>query len=444
MAYPPPQGNLPPYGAPYGAPPPGQAVPQGYPPPASAYGQQPGYPPQQFGQQPQGYPPHQQSYGMPGVQPQQFGQQYPGSAPQQYPPYGATSAQPQQFTANPHGQYGNPQQQFGMQQYGSPTPTPPSPGYGPNTMPVNDATAASAADALRKAMKGMGTDEAALIRTLCHYPGPLIPHLKQTYQQRHKRNLESDVASETRSNFEFALLSILRGPLQQDVFLLNKSLKGLGTNEDLLNDVLIARSNADLNAIKQAYQSTYHHTLESAVSDDLSALTKRLFSMVLSATRQEESAPVLPQSVDGDVEELHRSTEGKHGTDELKVCSVLSSRSDGQIRAIALAYEAKYRLSLEKVLAKEFSGHMKTALVQMVRAGSDRAMRDAVLLEDAMAGLGTKDDMLVSRVVRCHWDRQHMGQVKGAYKVKYGKDLVQRIKGETSGDYQKLLVAMVE
>ena len=311
-------------------------------------------------------------------------------------------------------------------------------------MPVNDATAASAADALRKAMKGIGTDEASLIRTLCHYPGPLIPHLKQTYQQRHKRNLESDVASETKSNFEFALLSILRGPLQQDVFLLNKSLKGLGTNEDLLNDVLIARSNADLNAIKHAYQSTYHHTLESAVGDDLSALTKRLFSMILSATRQEESAPVLPQSVDADVEELHRSTEGKHGTDELKVCSILSSRSDGQIRAIALAYEAKYRLSLEKVLAKEFTGHMKTALVQMVRAGSDRAMRDAVLLEDAMAGLGTKDDMLVSRVVRCHWDRQHMGQVKGAYKVRFGKDLVHRIKGETSGDYQKLLVAMVE
>ena len=311
-------------------------------------------------------------------------------------------------------------------------------------MPVNDTTAAAAADALRKAMKGFGTDESTLIRTLCHYPGPLIPHLKQIYQQRHSRNLESDIASETSSHFEFGLLSILRGPLQQDVFLLNKALKGLGTNQNLLNDVLIARSNADLNAIKQAYHSTYHRTLESAVSGDLSGKTERLFSMILTATRHEESALVLPQNIDADVEELHHATEGKLGTDELKVCSVLSSRSDGQIRAIALAYEAKYRLSLEKVLAKEFSGHMKTALIQMVRAGSDRAMRDAILLEDCMAGAGTKDEMLVSRVVRYHWDRDHIGQVKGAYKVKYGKDLVQRIKGETSGDYQRLLLAMVE
>ncbi|MCJ1400929.1 hypothetical protein MMC11_004140 [Xylographa trunciseda] len=420
MSFPPPQGNIPPYGAPHGAPPAHQSAPQGFPPQPSAYGQQQGYPP-----------------------PQQFGQQHPGY-PQQQHPYGAPVPQQQQYTGHPLGQSGPPQQQFGVQQYGSSMPTPPSPGYGPNTMPVNEATAAAAADALRKSMKGFGTDEAALIRTLCHYPGPLIPHLKQTYQQRHSRNLESDVASETSSHFEFGLLSILRGPLQQDVFLLNKALKGIGTNESLLNDVLIARSNADLNAVKHAYQATYHHTLESAVSDDLSAKTERLFSMILTATRNEESALVLPQSIDADVEELHRSTEGKHGTDELKVCSLLSSRSDGQIRALALAYEAKYRISVEKLLAKEFSGHMKTALIQMVRAGSDRAMRDALLLEDSMAGLGTKDEMLVSRVVRCHWDREHMGQVKGAYKVKFGKDLVQRIKGETSGDYQRLLVAMIE
>ena len=311
-------------------------------------------------------------------------------------------------------------------------------------MPVNDATAAAAADTLRKAMKGLGTDKITIIRTLCHYPAPLIPHLKSTYQQRIHRNLEADIASETSNYFKFALLSILRGPLQQDVFLLNKAIEGLGTNETLLNDVVIARSNADLNAIKQAYQATYHRTLEADVRGDLSGKTDRLFSMILSATRQEDSAPILPQAVEADVMELHRATEGKIGTDELSVCSILSSRSDGQIRAIALAYEAKFRIPLEKVLAKEFSGHMKVALIQMVRAGSDRAMRDAVLLEDCMAGMGTKDEMLVARVVRYHWDRNHMGQVKGAYKVKYGKDLLQRIRGETSGDYERLLLAMVE
>jgi len=71
-------------------------------------------------------------------------------------------------------------------------------------------------------------------------------------------------------------------------------------------------------------------------------------------------------------------------------------------------------------------------------------MRDALLLEDAMAGMGTKDHLLVNRVVRVHWDRNHLAQVKGAYQHRFRTGLVQRIKGETSGDYEKLLCACIE
>ena len=293
-------------------------------------------------------------------------------------------------------------------------------------------------------MKGFGTDEKALIGTLAHFPPASIPSLKSTYHQRHRRDLDADVASETSGYFELGLLSILRGPLQQDVWSLNKAIKGLGTKESLLNDVLLNRSNADLRIIKHAYQTTYHRTLEADVRDDLSLKTERMFSMVLAATRQEESAPVLPQAVDQDVRELHRATEGQVGTDQLTTCSILTNRSNGQIRGIAIAYENKYRIPLEKMIEKEFSGHMKQALVQIVRKASDPAMADAVNLEETMAGAGTKDEMLVNRLVRAHWNRDHMQQVRGAYEHRYGKKLVNRVRGETSGDYMRLLTAMIE
>ena len=293
-------------------------------------------------------------------------------------------------------------------------------------------------------MKGFGTDEAALIRNLAHVSPLELPVLKDTYHQRHHRSLEADINSETSSYFNLALASILRGPLGHDVWCINKALKGAGTKESLLDDVLIGRSNADMIAIKQTYQQVYRQSLESEVRADLSAKTERMYSMILAATRQEESAPVMPQSVDADVTELHRATEGKVGTEQLTVCAILSSRSDGQIRAIAQAYEHKYRIPLETVIKKEFSGHMEDALVQMVRCGADRAMMGALALEECMKGPGTKDEKLVSRVVRLHWDRAHMGQVKGAYRARYKRDLVGRIRGETSGDYERILVAMVE
>lgn len=84
---------------------------------------------------------------------------------------------------------------------------------------------------------------------------------------------------------------------------------------------------------------------------------------------------------------------------------------------------------------------MEQALLQQLRTGTDKAMRDALLLEDAMAGAGTKDHLLTNRVVRIHWDRNHLEQVKGAYHHRFKKSITQRIKGETSGDYERLLVA---
>jgi annexin A7/11 len=52
--------------------------------------------------------------------------------------------------------------------------------------------------------------------------------------------------------------------------------------------------------------------------------------------------------------EIYKATEGKVGTDELLVCSILSQRSDAQIRAIAHTYKQKFTRDLETVIKKVF------------------------------------------------------------------------------------------
>jgi annexin A7/11 len=314
-------------------------------------------------------------------------------------------------------------------------------GYGPATHIAWDAT--NDAKALRKAMKGFGTDERALIQVLKDKDPLQVGVLQQTYSRTQGRDLIKDIESEVSGYFEETLVAVVRGPLAQDVWLLRQGMAGPGTNEEILNDVLLSRSNADLNAIKAAYQQTHRRNLEADVKSELSMKTERHFLMVLAATRAESSAPVIPQQVDADVLEIYKATEGKMGTDELLVCQILSSRNDAQIGAIARAYEAKYRRSLEAVIVSEFSGHMQRALLHQLRSGVDKAMRDAQLLEHAMAGAGTKDRLLLNRVVRIHWDRNHLQTVKAAYRHKFGKDLGSRIRGETSGDFEKALCALI-
>lgn len=301
------------------------------------------------------------------------------------------------------------------------------------------------ADALRSSMKGFGTKETPLIQTLVRIPSaPVMLSVRQTFHARHKRDLLADIHSETSGYFRETLEALARGPLAQDIHVLHDAIKGPGTNETALNDVLLARSNADISALKLAYQRAHNRDLAADVKGELSMKTERLFAMVLAARRAEDSAPVDPHRLDADVRDMHAAMEGRVGTDSLAVCAVFSERSDGQLRALSQEFARRFQIPLARVVEKEFSGHMREALLRMLACAEDRAMADAVGLEEAMKGAGTKDRLLLNRLVRIHWLQGHMGQVKGAYRHRFKTELAARVRGETSGHYRDALIALVD
>lgn len=292
-------------------------------------------------------------------------------------------------------------------------------------------------------MKGFGTNEKELIRVLAPLDPLQINSLRQAYGKIHPgRDLEKDIDSETSRYFKEALVAIVRGPLLSDAHCVRNAVVGAGTNEDLLNHVVLGRSNADLRAIKNMYQSTFKRKMEADIDGDLSMKTKDLFRIVLRAERAEDNTPVTPQQVDKDVAELNRALTSTG--EQVAVCNVLALRSDGQIRAIAQAYEQRHRKALREALKKKFDGHMEDALLLMVDRAVDPIMSDAVQFEAAMAGLGTKDRLLVHRTVSAHWNRAHRDQVRRAYQQRFKRDLLERIRGETSGDYRTLLIACMQ
>lgn len=321
-------------------------------------------------------------------------------------------------------------------------PSAPSLGYVPGQTAPGDFR--READALRKAMKGFGTDEKALVHVLARLDPLQMAAVRATYSQHIGRDLYKDVKSETGGYLRQGLLALIEGPLMHDVSTAHEAIAGLGTKEWMLNDVLLGRSNADVNAIKTAYERTYNKPLKNDVEGDLSFKTAELFVNVLRAQRHEESLPVNPASIEAETRAIHDATAARMVNNVSEVCGVFTRSSNAELRAIDQAFQARYNASLEKHIEKEFSGHMEGALLHMLRTAKDPAMRDAMLLEECMAGAGTKDERLVVRVVRVHWSREHREMVKRAYRAKYGKDLIARIKGETSGDVERFLVALLE
>ncbi len=66
----------------------------------------------------------------------------------------------------------------------------------------------------------------------------------------------------------------------------------------------------------------------------------------------------------------------------------------------------------------------------------NKPVRDALLLHHALSL--TKSDslraeLLISRLVRYHWDRPHMEAIKKEYRARYGKDLQDAIRNGTKG-----------
>lgn len=405
-----------------------------------------GYPQQGYQQQSyqqQSYP--QQGYNnAPQPQPQpgfpQQGQQAPGGygghQQNQMGGYGAPG-QSMNYQAPMQGGYGAPpQQSFQHQQTQTQTWVPPAPPFDPAYNADADV------EVLRKATKGFGTDEKALILVLAHKSPAHTLQLSQRFEQLVGKSLVAVIEKETSKWFCFGLVGCASGPLDWDVALLHRAMQGLGTHEDLLTELLMGRSNGEMNEMKYAYEQKYHRSLQVAVQGDLSMKTERMFNMALTARRDEEYLPLDHARVQADVHTLYGASAGKTmGTDEITVCGLLLSRSDNHLRAVAQGYAAAHRKTVPEMIRAEFSGHMKEALLHVVDGAMDKAARDANLLEDAMRGAGTKDERLTYRVVRMHWDRRHTDTVKAAYQHIFRKDLVSRIKGETSGDYERLLVA---
>lgn len=349
-------------------------------------------------------------------------------------------------------------------------PAAPSPGYAlGDEVGIARGDFRSVADTLREALisrnfndvEGKNTSTKILIETLTSLDPLQMAAVKETYKTRFDgRDLSDDVKSHTPNDgpLQQGLLEIVNGPLISDVISLHDAVQptrtgmgiamglGITTNKTswLLTDILVGRTNADLNAIKIGYERTFHRILSADVENSLAFKTRGLFKAILLAKRHEETLPI----DDGEGIQKQADAIFEAGRRWIKdvdmVCQVLVKASNREIRAIHEAFRKREEHTpLEKFLEQHFSGLMKDVLVRMVKRAVDPVGCDAELLEECMTDLGTNRERLVRRVVMLHWNRAHLNRVKRVYKDRFGAELLDRLRGRTDGDYQHLMMALL-
>ncbi|KAJ1077829.1 hypothetical protein K5549_011156 [Capra hircus] len=298
--------------------------------------------------------------------------------------------------------------------------------------------AAEDAQTLRKAMKGLGTDEDAIINVLAYRSTAQRQEIRTAYKTTIGRNLRSELESKSPPYYDQVQNSIMAALLPH-VSEYSGSWKGAGTDEGCLIEILASRTPEEIRRINQTYQLQYGRSLEDDIRSDTSFMFQRVL-VSLSAGGRDESNYLDDALVRQDAQDLYEAGEKKWGTDEVKFLTVLCSRNRNHLLHVFDEYRRITQKDIEQSIKSETSGSFEDALLAIVKCMRNKSAYFAERLYKSMKGLGTDDDTLIRVMVsRAEID---MLDIRANFKRLYGKSLYSFIKGDTSGDYRKVLLIL--
>ena len=264
--------------------------------------------------------------------------------------------------------------------------------------------------------------------------------LRDDYKAKFGRDLLEDFEKNFKSDFLETLIGVFKSPAEYDADLLYKAMKGIGSDKDIITEVLCFRNPERINQIKEKFQEKYGKDLVAEIKSETSGDYQKIVLKLLEGDgTQDGKADV--EKCSGIADELYKAGEGKIGTDESIFIKYFTSLSPNELLIVCKEYHKKYKKNMLDVIENEFNGNEKKLLTVMLYALFSPSEFFAKQIMESIKGIGTDDVKLIRSVITRY--SIDMKKVKKYFKKMYNKELLDEVKDDVTGSYGRILEALI-
>nr|AGG76002.1 annexin AnxGb6 [Gossypium barbadense] len=295
------------------------------------------------------------------------------------------------------------------------------------------------AEALRKACKGWGTDEKAIISVLGHRNAVQRKQIRLAYEDLYQEDLIKRLESELSGDFEEAVYRWILDPADRDAVLANVAIKKLSPDHHVIVEISCTRSPEELLAVRRAYQARYKHSLEEDVAAHTKGDTRKLLVALVSAFRY-DGEEINTRVANSEAKVLHEAVKDKEFNHE-EIIRILSTRSKMQLMATFNRYRDDHGTTITKNLEGDSGDEFLKTLRPTIRCLNDPKKYFEKVLRNSIRRVGTDEDAL-TRVIVTRAEKD-LKDVKELYYKRNSVPLDQAVAKDTSGDYKALLLTLL-
>lgn len=293
-------------------------------------------------------------------------------------------------------------------------------------------------------IKGLGTNDTKLISLVtAKRSNEAMKAIVKAYSKMGEgRDIIKDIKGDTSFNYKTALVSMCTDIHTLQAEMVHKAIKGLGTDERLLNEIICSRTKKDLDQIGQRYQDLYEKSMVDEIKADLTGLfeSSDYRALIMQCLGHDKSDPAdEKKGMEDDIKVLYKAGEARWGTDEKAFIKILAGRSRKYLAKLNVAYGKVHEKTLVEAIKSETSGDFCDAMCFLCQP-VDEFVADK--LYKAMKGLGTDDTTLIFTIVVFRHDV--LVPAAKLFKQKYEKSLEEWVSDETSGDYKKTMLSILK